>query len=473
MTKLSYRIQENRGEINMKLWGGRFEKGTDKLVEDFHSSISFDQRLYKQDILGSCAHATMLGKQGIISTEEAELIVKTLKEILEEIEAGKIEFEVEAEDIHMNIEKILTSRIGDVGRKLHTARSRNDQVALDIRMYLKDEINAVVGLVKDLQAALVEVAEHNLETILPGYTHLQRAQPITLAHHFMAYFQMFQRDVERLKDCYRRTDVLPLGSGALAGTTFPLDRYFVAEELGFSAITDNSLDGVSDRDFAIEFCSSASMIMMHLSRLSEEMVLWSSSEFSFVEMDDAYSTGSSIMPQKKNPDVAELVRGKTGRVYGDLMALLTVMKSLPLAYNKDMQEDKEALFDAIDTVKKSLLVFAPMIRTLRINKENMYNSTLDGFANATDLADYLAKKGVSFRHAHEIVGKTVLYCIHNKKRIEDLTMDELKGFSDVFEEDAYKAVSIEECVSARKVPGGPAKVAVLASIEKGKQLLEK
>ncbi len=384
----------------MKLWGGRFEKATDKLVDDFNSSIRFDSRMYKQDILGSVAHSKMLGKCGIIPQEDSELIQKTLLEILADIESGKIEFEIDAEDIHMNIEKILISRIGDTGKRLHTGRSRNDQVALDIRMYLKEEIALIKEMLISLENTIIETSENNLETILPGYTHLQRAQPITLAHHMMAYFQMFRRDIERLNDCYKRTNILPLGSGALAGTTYPLDRKMVADELGFYSITENSLDGVSDRDFAIELASCLSIIMMHLSRFSEELILWSSHEFGFVEMDDAYSTGSSIMPQKKNPDVAELVRGKTGRVYGSLMALLTTMKSLPLAYNKDMQEDKEAIFDSVDTVKMCLPVFTKMLATMKFRKENMYKAAQGGFTNATDIADYLVKKGIPFRSAH-------------------------------------------------------------------------
>ncbi|MFZ3171795.1 MAG: argininosuccinate lyase [Carboxydocellales bacterium] len=455
----------------MKLWGGRFAKATDKVVEDFHSSISFDQRLYKQDIQGSIAHAAMLGRVGVITSEEAATIVKGLEDILSEIEAGKVEFEVGAEDIHMNVEKLLTQSIGEVGKKLHTARSRNDQVALDIRLYLKGEIQEIALLLKKLQQTLLEQAEQHLNTVMPGYTHLQRAQPITLAHHWLAYFQMLQRDLERLNGCFQHTNVLPLGSGALAGTTFPLDREFVAEQLGFDAITENSLDGVSDRDFAIEFTAAAALIMMHLSRFSEELILWSSAEFAFVEMDDAYSTGSSIMPQKKNPDVAELVRGKTGRVYGDLMALLTVMKSLPLAYNKDMQEDKEALFDAIDTVKGCLLVFTPMIATLKIKPEAMRQATKSGFANATDMADYLAKKAVPFRTAHEIVGKAVLYCTTQGKTLDDLSIEEYQNFSPVFQQDIYQAISIDECVRARKVRGGPAPEAVLYAIAKAKILL--
>jgi argininosuccinate lyase len=355
----------------MKLWGGRFSKATDKSVDDFNSSISFDSRMYKQDILGSIAHSKMLGKCGIISIEESELIQKNLMSILDDIENGLVEFEIDAEDIHMNIEKFLISRMGDVGKKLHTGRSRNDQVALDIRMYLKDEIISVKKMLIDLGSVIIELAENNTATILPGYTHLQRAQPITLAHHIMAYFQMLKRDVERLDDCFKRTNIMPLGSGALAGTTYPLDRYMVAKELGFDAITENSLDAVSDRDFAIELASCLSIIMMHLSRFSEELILWSSHEFSFIDMDDSYSTGSSIMPQKKNPDVAELVRGKSGRVFGSLITLLTVMKSLPLAYNKDMQEDKEAIFDSLDTVKMCLPVFTKMLASIKIKKENM------------------------------------------------------------------------------------------------------
>ncbi|HOJ81451.1 MAG TPA: argininosuccinate lyase, partial [Clostridiales bacterium] len=395
----------------MKLWGGRFTANTDKAVDDFHSSIRFDSRMYRQDIAGSIAHAEMLGKVGVISAEEAELICSTLREILSDIENGKVHFETEAEDIHMNIEKILIERIGDTGKKLHTGRSRNDQVALDLRMYLKDEVRAIRSMLLELLSVLLDISEKNTDTIMPGYTHLQRAQPITLAHHMMAYFQMFRRDTGRLEDCYARMDVMPLGSGALAGTTYPLDRNFVAEKLGFTAITENSLDGVSDRDFVIELASCLSITMMHLSRFCEELILWSSAEFSFIEMDDAYSTGSSIMPQKKNPDVAELIRGKTGRVYGSLIALLTMMKSLPLAYNKDMQEDKEAIFDAVDTVKACLPVFTKMLSTLKIKREAMYRAACGGFTNATDLADYLVKKGIPFRSAHEIVGKMVLYCI--------------------------------------------------------------
>lgn len=455
----------------MKLWGGRFEKSTDKSVDDFNSSIRFDCRMYRQDILGSISHAKMLGKCGIIPQDDSELIQKTLFEILSDIEKGHVNFEIDAEDIHMNIETILISRIGDVGKKLHTGRSRNDQVALDIRMYLKDEINLIKAMVVELAHTLIGISEKNLDTIMPGYTHLQRAQPITFAHHMMAYFQMFRRDLERLMDCYERMNVMPLGSGALAGTTYPLDRYMVASELGFAGITENSLDAVSDRDFAIELASSLSILMMHLSRFSEELILWSSHEFGFIEMDDSYSTGSSIMPQKKNPDVAELVRGKTGRVYGSLMTLLTVMKSLPLAYNKDMQEDKETIFDAVDTVKMCLPVFTSMVATMKVRSNNMYKAAQGGFTNATDVADYLVKKGIPFRSAHEIIGKMVLYCIEGNKAIDELTMEEFKTFSEKIEEDIYSEISLEKCVSGRKLPGGPARDSVLSSIKNAKSFL--
>ncbi len=455
----------------MKLWGGRFEKSTDKSVDDFNSSIRFDSRMYKQDILGSIAHAKMLGNCKIISQEDSDLIQATLKEILKDIENGQVEFEIDAEDIHMNVEKILITRIGDVGKRLHTGRSRNDQVALDIRMYLRDEVKEIKQMLVSLENTLMDISEKNMDVILPGYTHLQRAQPITLAHHMMAYFQMFKRDLGRLDDCYKRINVMPLGSGALASTTYPLNRQMVADELNFSEITENSLDGVSDRDFAIELASCLSIIMMHLSRFSEELIMWSSHEFGFVEMDDAYSTGSSIMPQKKNPDVAELVRGKTGRVYGSLIGLLTVMKSLPLAYNKDMQEDKESIFDAVDTVKLCLPVFTNMIATMNIRKENMYKAAQGGFTNATDIADYLVKKGIPFRNAHEIIGKMVLYCIGNNKAIDELTMEEFKSFSDLIEEDVYREISLEKCVSGRNIPGGPAKERVIAAIQSGREFI--
>ena len=439
-----------------KLWGGRFSKATDTQVDDFNSSIRFDARMYAQDILGSQAHAAMLGRQGIIPAEDAALIVKTLGEIKEDIENGKVEFSIDAEDIHMNIETILISRIGDVGKRLHTGRSRNDQVALDIRMYLRDEIDTLCLLVKNLRIAILEIAKKNLTTIMPGYTHLQKAQPITLAHHVMAYYEMLRRDGARLADCRKRLNVMPLGSGALAGTTYPLDRASVAEELHFDGITQNSLDGVSDRDFICELAFDLSLIMTHLSRFSEEIILWSSHEFSFIELDDAYSTGSSIMPQKKNPDVAELVRGKTGRVYGSLMGLLTMLKGLPLAYNKDMQEDKEQIFDAIDTVKMCLPVFTSMLATMQVRKDKMLQGAKGGFTNATDVADYLVKQGLPFRDAHGVVGRMVAYCIEKDTVIDALTMEEMQGFSSLIQEDIYDAISLTTCVNERKLPGGPA-----------------
>lgn len=449
----------------MKLWGGRFSKPTDTMTDDFNSSIRFDSRMYKQDIKGSMAHVKMLGKCGIIPEKDAELIYNTLEEILSDIEKGLIEFDIEAEDIHMNIEKILIQRIGDAGRQLHTGRSRNDQVALDIRMYLKDETNTIKAMVKDLITVLIRIAEENLTAIMPGYTHMQRAQPITLAHHMMAYVQMLLRDMERLTDCYKRLDVMPLGSGALAGTTYPLDREMVARELGFASITENSLDGVSDRDFVIELASCLSILMMHLSRFCEEIILWCSHEFSFIELDDAFSTGSSIMPQKKNPDIAELVRGKSGRVYGNLMSLLTLMKALPLAYNKDMQEDKEAIFDSVDTVKMCIPIFTKMVSTIKFRRENMLSAAKGGFTNATDIADYLVKKGIPFRTSHEITGRMVAYCLGCKKNIDDLSLDEFKLFSDRFENDVYEAISLDTCVNERNLPGGPAVESVKSSIE--------
>ena len=447
-----------------KLWGGRFQKSTDKKVDDFNSSIRFDKRMYKQDIRGSVAHAKMLGKQGIISKEDSEAIVEELKNILDDINNGKVEFLIDAEDIHMNIEKILTDRIGEAGKRLHTGRSRNDQVALDLRMYLIDETEELSDMLIHAMEVLVSLAKENTETIMPGYTHLQKAQPITFAHHVMAYFEMFKRDYSRLCDCRKRTSVMPLGSGALAATTYNLDREYVMHELGFDEVTMNSLDGVSDRDFVIELASCLSMIMMHLSRFCEELILWSSNEFSFVEMDDAFSTGSSIMPQKKNPDVAELIRGKTGRVYGHLMGLLTTMKGIPLAYNKDMQEDKEPIFDALDTVKLCLPVFCDMIATMKINKENMLKGSRGGFTNATDVADYLVKKGLPFREAHAVVGKMVFYALENNLALDDLSMDEFAEFSDIIEDDIYDAISMETCVNDRKIIGGPAKETVEKAI---------
>ena len=455
-----------------KLWGGRFQKNTDKKVDDFNSSIRFDKRMYRQDITGSIAHATMLGNQGIIPKEDSLLIVNGLKEILDDIENNKVTFEIDAEDIHMNVEKLLIERIGEPGKRLHTGRSRNDQVALDIRLYLKDETDEIAEMLKHALTVITDLAEEHTGTIMPGYTHLQKAQPITFAHHLMAYFEMFKRDFERLADCKKRMNVMPLGSGALAGTTYPLDREFVANELGFDSVTKNSLDGVSDRDFVIELASCLSIIMMHLSRFSEELILWSSHEFSFVEMDDAFSTGSSIMPQKKNPDVAELIRGKTGRVYGHLMGLLTTMKGIPLAYNKDMQEDKEPIFDAIDTVKLCLPVFCDMIATMKVNKDTMLKGAKGGFTNATDLADYLVKKGLPFREAHGVVGRIVFYAIEHKKDLDDFTTNEMKEFSDIIEDDIYDAISMETCVNDRNLIGGPAMETTQKAISDAKEYIK-
>ena len=440
----------------MVLWEGRFQKELDERTNDFNSSIRFDSRMYKQDILGSIAHTKMLSKQEILEKNEAEAIIKELEIILEEIETGKLEIDYKAEDIHMFIESELTKRLGSTGKRLHTARSRNDQVALDIRMYLKDEIIQIKELLKDLIKALLEKADENIYTVMPGYTHLQRAQPITFAHHLMAYVEMLLRDIQRLEDTYKRTNIMPLGSCALAGTTYNLDRNYVKELLGFDDITKNSLDGVSDRDFVIELASNISIIMMHLSRFSEEIILWCSWEFKFIELDDAFSTGSSIMPQKKNPDITELIRGKAGRVFGDLIALLTVMKGLPLAYNKDMQEDKEAIFDSIDTVKICLKTIIPMIKTFSVNKENMKKAALKGFINATDCADYLVKKGLPFREAYQITGKIVAYCIENNKDLENLTLGEYKSINDKFDKDIYNAIDLNTCIMNRKVDGGPA-----------------
>lgn len=437
-----------------KMWAGRFSKALDKEADDFNSSIHFDCKMYKQDITGSIAHAQMLAKQGIISAEEMETLVEGLGGILDDINSGNLEIDMEAEDIHMFVEAELTKRVGDVGKKLHTARSRNDQVALDIRMYLRDESEEVIELINNLLLAISQKAEANKSVIMPGYTHLQRAQPITFAHHLLAYAMMFTRDVTRIKDAVKRMNLSPIGCCALAGTTFNTDRYFEAEKLGFDGITLNSLDGVSDRDFCVELMSAFAVVMMHLSRFSEEIILWSSLEFSFVELDDAYTTGSSIMPQKKNSDIAELVRGKTGRVYGDLMALLTTLKGLPLAYNKDMQEDKEAIFDSIETVKKCLKNFAPMIATMNVKADNMYKAAQGGFINATDLADYLAKKGLPFRSAYKIVGQIVAYCIQNNKVLDTVSMEEYKQFSDVFEDDLYNEISLETCVNKRTSAGG-------------------
>ena len=443
-----------------QLWGGRFTKETDQLVYNFNASISFDQKFYKQDIEGSIAHVTMLGKQGILTEKEMQDIVACLKEILAEVESGKLEISNEYEDIHSFVEANLIDRLGDTGKKLHTGRSRNDQVALDMRLYTRAEVLATDELLKDLLKVILRLMKENTETIMPGFTHLQKAQPITLAHHMGAYFEMFKRDRLRLHDIYERMNYCPLGSGALAGTTYPLDREYSAELLGFYGPTLNSMDGVSDRDYLIEFLSALSTIMMHLSRFSEEVIIWNSNEYQFVEIDDAYSTGSSIMPQKKNPDIAELVRGKTGRVYGALISLLTTMKGIPLAYNKDMQEDKELSFDAMDTAKGCVALFTGMLDTIRFNKEVMRKSANNGFTNATDAADYLVKKGVPFRDAHGIIGQIVLYCIEKDIAIDDMSLDELKKFSEVFEQDVYEAISMETCVNTRCTVGAPSKTSM-------------
>lgn len=449
----------------MKLWGGRFKKGTDKLVNDFNSSIRFDSRMYREDIEGSIAHASMLGNQKIIPKEASDKIISGLLEILKRIDSGSIRIDETSEDIHSFVEGTLTYYIGDYGKMLHTGRSRNDQVALDLKLYLKKYIVSLKEDIISLEEILLEKAKENIDTIMPGYTHMQKAQPITFAHHILAYAEMLKRDVTRLTDCYNRMDEMPLGAGALATSTYPIDREAVARDLGFSRISLNSLDAVSDRDHAIETLSCLSMIMMHLSRFSEEIILWCTNEFSFIELDDGYSTGSSIMPQKKNPDVAELVRGKTGRVYGDLMTLLTVMKGIPLAYNKDMQEDKEALFDGLDTATLAIQTFCGMVKTMRVKKDSMRKGAGLGFTNATDVADYLVKKGMAFRNAHEIVGEIVLECIKGNKMIEELTLDELKGFSPIFEEDIYKAIDLLTCVEERKVLGGPSTQSVKIQIQ--------
>lgn len=440
----------------MKLWAGRFQKQTDELVNSFNSSIGFDARLYKQDITGSMAHARMLASCGVISQADAQRICAGLQQILLDIEAGKIAFSAENEDIHMNIETLLTERIGDAGKRLHTARSRNDQVALDFRMYLLGETGSIKAMLLELEDTLVSLAEQHQNTVMPGYTHLQRAQPITFAQHLLAYGSMFRRDITRLEDCRARMNECPLGSGALAGTTYPIDRFQTAKALGFDAPVANSLDGVSDRDYAIELLSDLSLIMMHLSRFCEEIILWCSWEFKFIELDDAYATGSSIMPQKKNPDVAELVRGKTGRVYGSLMGLLTVMKSLPLAYNKDMQEDKEGVFDAVDTVKQCLPVFTAMLATMHVRADNMRAAASHGFLNATDCADYLTKKGLPFRDAYKVSGRLVYYCTEQDKTLERLSLSELQQFCPLFSEDVYEALALDTCVGQRNSFGGPA-----------------
>ena len=447
------------------MWAGRFSKEVDEKVNDFNSSISFDARMYRHDIRGSMAHAQMLGEQGIIEKHESEKIIEGLKGILADLDSGALHFDPNAEDIHMFVEQVLTERLGDTGKRLHTARSRNDQVALDIKFYLKDECDEISKLTYELIETLIATAQEHYDTVMPGYTHLQRAQPVTFAHHIMAYAQMLTRDLGRLADTKKRMDRMPLGSCALAGTTYPLNRKRTAELLGFEDITYNSLDGVSDRDYCIELASAVSILMMHLSRFSEEIILWCSWEFKFIELDDAYATGSSIMPQKKNPDVTELIRGKTGRVYGDLMTLLSMMKNLPLAYNKDMQEDKEAIFDAIDTVKLCLSTFIPMFRTMTVLKDNMRKAAANGFINATDCADYLVKKGMPFRDAYKITGTLVARCIELDTTLEDLDIKEYKKLTDVFDEDVYKAINLETCVMQRNVDGGPAPEAVARQIE--------
>ena len=449
----------------MKMWAGRFSKELNKEVNDFNSSIRVDSRMYKEDITGSMAHAFMLGKCGIIKEEEADLIIKTLEEILNDLESGKLEIDYEAEDIHMFVEEVLTKRIGDVGKKLHTARSRNDQVALDFRMYTKNQILEIKGLVKSLIDTIIFISKQNIDLIMPGYTHLQRAQPILLSHQLMAYANMLSRDLSRLNDCYKRTDYMPLGSAALAGTTHKIDRFVVKEKLGFENVTLNSIDSVSDRDFAVELASAISLIMMHLSRFSEEIILWCSWEFKFMELDDSYATGSSIMPQKKNPDITELVRGKTGRAYGNLIALLTMLKGIPLAYNKDMQEDKELLFDSIDTVKECLSIFIPMLKTATFLKDNMYNAAKKGFINATDLADYLAKKGMPFRDAYKLTGNIVRDAISNNETLDTIKIEKYKEYSELIDSDIYHEIDLRNCVDKRLSFGGTSKEMVLKQIE--------
>ena len=456
----------------MKMWAGRFKKETDEKVNDFNSSISFDSRMYRQDIEGSIAHATMLGECGIIEKKEADAIVGGLESILKDIEQGVLPFDETAEDIHMFIEAELTKRLGETGKRLHTARSRNDQVALDIRLYLRDAVQGIIEEIKKLVEVLCDKAEQNTETVMPGYTHLQRAQPITFAHHLMAYAEMFMRDISRLWEAGHRMNAMPLGSGALAATTYPINRERVRELLRFDRITANSLDGVSDRDFCIEIASALSIVMMHLSRFSEEIILWCSWEFKFIELDDAFATGSSIMPQKKNPDIAELVRGKTGRVYGDLITLLTMMKGLPLAYNKDMQEDKEAIFDAVDTVRLCVTTFTPMIETMTVLGDNMRAAAAKGFINATDCADYLVKKGVAFRDAYKATGRLVAICIDRGLTLETLDLDTYRSVHEKFDEDVYKAIDLMTCVKGRRVAGGPATPMVERQIKRIRLLLE-
>ena len=456
----------------MAMWAGRFSKEENAEVNAFNSSISFDARMYKQDIIGSIAHATMLGKQGIISLEDSKRIIDGLTEILGDIESGRLEFDPNAEDIHMFIEAELTNRIGDAGKRLHTSRSRNDQVALDIRLYLRDEIHEIKALIKELAETLCKIAEEHSDTIMPGYTHLQRAQPITFGHHLMAYAQMLIRDIERLNDTEKRMNVNPLGSCALAGTTYDIDRFCTSSLLDMKGPMENSLDGVSDRDFCIELASALSICMVHLSRFSEEIILWCSWEFKFIELDDAFSTGSSIMPQKKNPDVTELIRGKTARVIGDNMTLLGMMKGLPLAYNKDMQEDKEAIFDAVDNIKLCISTFTPMLATMTVLKDNMRKAAAKGFINATDCADYLVKKGMPFRTAYKITGGLVALCISKNTTLEELPLDEYKKQSELFDEDVYEAINLEVCVKERKSFGGPSPESVIAQIKSVRKKLE-
>ena len=456
-----------------KMWAGRTAGNTDKIADDFNSSISFDCRMYKQDIEGSMAHAAMLGAKGIISAKDAQTLIEALGGIADDLASGALEFDPDCEDIHMFVEQVLTERIGDVGKKLHTARSRNDQVALDLRMYLREETREIIGLIKGLISAICAQAEEHKASIMPGYTHLQRAQPITFGHHLMAYAMMLLRDLDRLKDASARMNISPIGCCALAGTTYDTDRHMEAEQLGFDGIALNSLDGVSDRDFCLELLSAYSILMMHLSRLSEEIILWSSWEFKFVELSDAYTTGSSIMPQKKNSDMAELIRGKTGRVYGDLMALLTTLKGLPLAYNKDMQEDKEGIFDAVDTVKMCLKVMAPMIATMAVCTDNMKKAAQKGFINATDLADYLVKKGLPFRSAYKLSGQLVAKCIAEGKVLEELSLEEYRSFSELFGEDLYADIDLMACVEKRISEGGTSVKSVEKQLEYVKECLEK
>ena len=456
-----------------KLWSGRFKEGTNILAEEMNASISFDKRLFRQDIRGSIIHAMTLQRAGALKKNEASKLIKGLRAVEKEISSGKFVFTPGMEDIHMAIEKRLIEKIGRLGGKLHTGRSRNDQVALDERLYLKDEIVSILALIKEFQKTVFEIARKHVDTIMPGYTHLQRAQPVLLAHHLLAYFEMLKRDFDRFSDCLKRVDVMPLGSGALAGSPYNLDRHFTAKTLGFSSVTENSIDAVSDRDFALEFLSCSAILMAHISRLSEELILWSSQEFGFVELSDAFSTGSSIMPQKKNPDIAELGRGKAGRVYGNLVSLLVVMKGLPLAYNKDMQEDKEPIFDTVDTVKSILKVFPVMLKTMKVKKDKMRKATAEGFLTATDAADYLVKKGLPFRKAHEAIGRIVVDCVKKGKTLEDLAFKEWKGFSNLFEKDILRAIRVESSVNARKIYGGTAKATVVKRLKKVEDELKK